>query len=222
MKRYICLYSIFLPALWTALFSCTRQAAVSGETVRNYLTAKELYTSGDLPRAERQLRDLTLGSPSFYQGRLLYAKTLMYQKNRSEAETVLLKLIEDYPCYREAELLYIRLLLGKDDLDGAEKRINSLLSYDSADPRLLYLKARVSQYRDKTADSLRYLQQAALFREEFAGVFLDLGRIYYTHGRNGDAEDSVAAAVRLLPSDSILYRPVRELLKKIRGESNEQ
>jgi tetratricopeptide (TPR) repeat protein len=222
MKRYICMYSIFLPVLWTVLFSCTRQAPVSGETVRNYLAAKELYTSGDLLRAERKLRDFTRGTPSFYQGRLLYAKTLMYREKQAEAETVLLELIEDHPCYREAEMLYIRLLLGRDDLDGAEKRINSLLSYDSTDPRLLYLKARVSQDRDKTADCLRYLQQAALFREEFAGVFLDLGRIYYIHGRNGDADDAVTAALRLLPADSILYRPVRELLIKIRGDNNEQ
>lgn len=222
MKRYICLYFIFLPALWTVLFSCTRQTAVSGETVRNYLAAKELYTSGDLLQTERKLRHFTRRSPSFYQGRLLYAKTLMYREKQAEAETVLLKLIEDYPCYREAEMLYIRLLLGRDDLDGAEKRINSLLSYDSADPRLLYLKARVSQDRDKTADSLRYLRQAVLFREEFAGVFLDLGRIYYIHGKNGDAEDAVTAALRLLPADSILYRPVRELLIKIRGDNNEQ
>ena len=221
MKRQIRECCI-IPLIWVVFASCSRSPEFNEGTVQDYLAAKKLYTTGDLQKAEVKLQRLTVDSPYFYQGRFLLAKTYYYQKKTAMASEVLQRLLQDEPAHRDAELLYIRLLLGQDKIREAESRIDNLLSYDSEDPRLLYLKALTSQSREKTADTLHYLKQASLFAEEFARVYVDLGRIYYIYDRRRDAEKHISTALHLLPENSFMYRPVSELLKKIQGGKNEK
>ena len=195
---------------------------VQEETVREYLEAKQFYRDGKLNEAETILRKLSGNIPAFYQGRFLLAKALFYQNKAAEAESVMRALLKEEPLYREAELLYIRLLINQNNLAGAEERTDKLLSYDTTDPRLLYLKALIAQNRENTSASLQYLRQAVLFEEEFVRVYLDLGRIYYIYNREKEALTILEKAVGLLSPESFLYTPVRELLLKIEGENDEE
>ncbi len=196
------------------LTACTRQAISEDETAA-YLEAKKAYETGDLKHAEENLRQLIPRAPRFYQAHLLLAKSLFYQNKVEEADSVLSGLLKKEPRYREAELLFIRVLIRQEKYEDAEDSVKRLLAYDSSDPRLLYAQALLSDYRNDTADSLFFLKKAALFAEEFARVFIDLGRIYYLYGQDEEANRHLSTAIHLIPEESPLHNPVMQILATI-------
>lgn len=215
-------YSQFITALVyilpVLLLAGCRNGKISEEAVALYLKAKEYYTQGDLDQAESSFREAAAVSDDFYQAEFMLGKTLYFTDKKEEAEELFTRLLRRLPEYREAELFYIRTCMESGKTGEAVRRTEKLLAFDSADPRLLYLRAQLYQLEEDLSASIDYFNKAALFGEEFARVFLDLGRIYYIFGMFEKAEDNVRKSLFLLHEENPLKTPVRKLLVKMEEE----
>ena len=192
---------------------------ITEEHVRSFAGARQVYADGDTAAAEKICREIIKSRKDFDQARLLLARCLFFQERYREAEEQLAALVKRRPAFRDAELLYINLLLETGRSGQAGGMVDALLSLDPLDPRLLYLRALADQADGDLAGALWNLRQAGLFAEEYARVFLDLGRLYYIHRLEGPAFEEIDKALALLPRDSLLRKPVEELKEKMGRET---
>ncbi len=207
-------------AVFLVLTAGCRWRTPDEETVGLYLKAKRSYEAGDLAEAKTLFLRITGESTRFYQARFMLGKTLFFLGEYGEAERQLNRTLRLRPDYREAELYLIRLLMYTGRHEEANARLRRLLAVDSADPRLLYIQATVFHREERLAEALEYLKKSALYGEEFARVFLDLGRLYYLFGREEDAARHLETSLALLPEGSVLARPVEELYSRIRDNGD--
>lgn len=214
---------IFLTLIFPILIIAgCRDDGVSDETLKGYLEAKSIYIEGDLEKAESLFRVVTDTSPEFIQARFMLAKTHFFLGKPEEAKTMLTKLVNKNPDYKEAELFLIRILIQNDELDIAKNRIDRLLTLDSGDPRLLYQRAMIFQREEDITSALEYLKKAALFGEEYARVYLDLGRVYYVYQSDEHALRELGKCLVLLDDNSPLRHPVENLTERIIEEGGGQ
>lgn len=185
------------------------------EILTAYSTAREAYAAGYLSKAEKVCSEILSRAKGFDQARMLLAKSLFFQDRAAEAEEQVRALLEKRPDYREADVLLIRLLLKTDRAAEARARIDNLLSVDPADPRLLYLRSLAAMEQEDLPMALACLKEASLFSDEYAQVFLDLAGLYYVNRLEGPAVRELEKALSLLSSESLLRRPVEELMDKI-------
>lgn len=183
--------------------------------VRRYMKGEDFYLKGQLEAAEAIFHRLAASYSAFYQSRFMDAKALYLLRRSGEAERTLEELVKDYPRYHEAGIWLARIEVERGEFDLADKRLSELLSYDSLDPRLLYLMAEVRRRRGNLNESITYLKKAASYEEEMARVHLDLGRLYYRFGLDVKARTEFDRVLFLLPSQSPLRRPVNVLLSQI-------
>ncbi|MEW5814665.1 MAG: tetratricopeptide repeat protein [Spirochaetota bacterium] len=184
----------------------------------DYLTAKQLYQAWNLDEAEKLLKSILQKDARFHQARFLLAKTLYFNKKISEAEPAFKSLLKKYPAYIEAEIWLSRIEIQKGELKEADSRLKRLLAFDPLDPRLLYQTAQVYLLQDDLKNGLDFLNKAALFRDEFARVFLDLGRIFYQFGLKEQALSELKTCAHLLSEESLLKNPLKDLQEKLTNE----
>jgi tetratricopeptide (TPR) repeat protein len=194
--------------------------SIPEETLKLYLKGKSAYLDGNIDEAESYFEKSVAASPGFYQAKLMLAKSCFYQGDSEVAASLLAELLERRPCFKGAELMLIRIHLEGHELDKAQKRLERLLSYDATDPRLLSLQARVCREQEDLSGALDFLKQACLFSEEYAHMYLELGRLYYQFGRKAKACGQLETALHLLGETSGLRAPVNRLLETIREEMN--
>ncbi len=192
---------------------------IDAEALSNFLQARGSYSKGDLSTAEKEFRRLALNSPSFFQARLMLGKTLFLQEKTTAAEEVLVELLADFPAYREAQLWLLRCLYRSGRLEEAGVRLDALLAYDPQDPRLLYQRALVYEEREELEHALETLSKAALFREEFSRVFLDLGRLYHRFALSDPAVRNLETSLALLPEKSAMRPGVSQILTQLRSQT---
>jgi tetratricopeptide (TPR) repeat protein len=217
--RFRC--GLYLLIVCLASISCGA-IADTGEEVEDshlsaYLRARKHYAAGRFAEAERELRALTAVSPQLFQAELLLAQSLYFQGKSEEAERRLRHLRKANPCYQAAGLWLARLLRHRGEYAQAGEILDTMLRYDPRDPRLLYLRALVYESKGETEESLASLRKAALFREEYARVYIDLGRLYHRLGVRGQALANLETALALLPRTSSMRPGVKRVNERIRS-----
>jgi predicted Zn-dependent protease len=204
----------------TLLLSCSVREITDAQ-LEQYGRGKEAYLRGDLVKAEQTFRGLTKDAPRFYQAGLMLGKTLFFSEKPEEAGGVLAQVVRDHPCYSEAHIWLIRALLDRGETgetEKAEERLDTLLSFNPHDPRLLHLKAAILEERGDIPGALTYLKQTVPAREEYARISLDLARLYYRLGLDGPALEELRVTAALLPEDHALSRPVMTLREKMEDD----
>jgi len=210
----------------------------SGADLNLYLSAKEHYLNGELEDAEKDLMQISgmtqlqngpvktrrsghynrVKGDLFPQAVFMLSKVLYFGGRADEAEELLNILLAGIPRYREAEILLCRIELQRSEYSPVMKRLDRLLAFDASDPRLLYLRALTCRGEGDTAAAIDFLRKASLFGGELALVHLELGRIYNELGQREEALKELSRSSMLLPEESILKKPVVQLLRVIRGD----
>lgn len=208
----------------TLLLSCSVKEITDAQ-LKQYGRGKAAYLRGDLAQAEKVFRPLLTEAPQFYQAGLMLGKTLFFLEKPEEAAGVLVEVVRDHPCYSEAHIWLIRALLDRGETGEtakAEERLDTLLSFNPHDPRLLHLKAAVLEERGDIPGALTYLKLAVPAREEYARISLDLARLYYRLGLDGPALEELQVTAALLPEEHPLIEPVLALQKEIRENAGDE
>jgi predicted Zn-dependent protease len=190
----------------------------SKETLSLYITAKESYQKGFLPQAEKSLSAILKKDPQFHQASLLYGKVLLFDKKAKDAKSVFERLISRYPGYNEARIWLVRSEIEMGLRKEAKKHLTDFLAFDPQDPRLLFMYAQLALLENDYKTGLEYLNKAAVFKEEYAKVHLELGKVYNQFGLTERALAELAFTDNLLSDDSLLKKPVKALIEKIRAE----
>jgi tetratricopeptide (TPR) repeat protein len=209
---------VLLGALLALLLSACAPSKPPDEAVKEYMRGEDFYLRGQVEAAEAIFHRLAGRYHSFFQAHFMDAKSLYLLHREAEAEAELTSLVRDYPEYHEAEIWLVRIQVERRELDAAQVRLARLLSFDSQDPRLLYLMSEVRNDQGKLQESITYLNKAAAYEEEMARVHLDLGRLYYRFGLDGKAVGELNRVLILLPAESPLRAPVKELLTRVQSK----
>jgi tetratricopeptide (TPR) repeat protein len=207
----ICIF--ILPLL---LLGCAAKPP-SQDALKQYMQAEDFYVRGQVEAALAIFSRVARENPDFHQAMFMHAKSLYLLDRSEEAEKTLADLARRAPRYNEARIWLARIWVQRNKTDQAEEMLVDLLGYDSQDARLLYLMSQVKSDQGELQDAIVYLQKAAATEEEMARIHIDLGRIYYRFGFDDKAETELSRALLLLPSNSALERPVRELLTRMTG-----
>jgi tetratricopeptide (TPR) repeat protein len=189
----------------------------SPDALKQYMQAEDFYVRGQVEAASAIFSRVSRENPDFHQALFMHAKSLYLLNRPDEAEKALEDLVARSPRYNEARIWLVRVWIQQSKTVQAEKMLADLLGYDSQDARLLYLMAQVKSDRGELQDAIVYLQKAAATEEEMARVHIDLGRIYYRFGFDDKAGTELSRALLLLPSNSAMEKPVRDLLTRIDG-----
>lgn len=222
-RRMVLRSCIVAACLSATLFvvSCSSNR-IPKSAVKQYLQGEDFYVAGRLQAAAAVFDRLSVRYPSFYQARLMDAKSLYLLHRDEPAETALSKLVHDYPQYHGAQIWLVRVEVERRELTRAQQRLQTLLSFDSHDPRLLLLMSEIRSDQGKYQQAIAYLNKAADSAQELAEVHLDLGRLYYRFGLDGKARSELKTVTLLLPSKSPLRGAVATLLGRLgqggRGE----
>jgi len=216
--------SVRVPLLFSAIYllllllilGCAPKPP-SQEAVKQYMQAEDFYVRGQVEAAAAIFSRVARENPGFPQAAFMHAKSLYLLNRSEEAEKILADLVTRTPRYNEGRIWLARIWLQQDKTAQAEKLLKDLLGYDSQDARLLYLMARVKSEQGHLPDAIVYLRKAAATEEEMARIHVDLGRLYYRFGLDDEAGGELSRALLLLPPNSALLKPVRELLARING-----
>ena len=203
--------------LITAFFSCKKDRIEVNE-INLYTQAKSSYLKGDLLSAENILNNIYTNNKKFYQAGFLLGKTLYLQEKTPEAYSIFTELIKNFPAFNAAQIWLVRTEMQMDYVEKAEKRLKTLLSFDSQDPRLLYLMAGLYKKNNDIKNALSFYQKAELFGDEFAKIFLETGRIYYKFNMNEKALSDLSRCLSLLSGNSPMFKPVETLIDRINKE----
>jgi tetratricopeptide (TPR) repeat protein len=200
-----------LPAILLA--ACSNK--IPDAALTQYMQGEDFYVRGQIEAALAVFTHVAKQTPRFYQASFMEGKSLYLLGRPREAQAVLQELVRKEPRYNEAQIWLARIEIQQGDPAAAEKRIAALLSFDSQDERLLYLMALVKSDQGKLQDAISYLQRAGDAEEELARVHIELGRLYYRFALDDKARTELGRAALLLPTDSSLQGPVRDLLTRI-------
>jgi len=183
--------------------------------IANYLHAEDFYVRGQIEAAAAIFTSVSQKYPTFYQAGFMEAKSLYLLQKSKQAAQVLERLVRRFPQYHEAQIWLAQIEVERGDITAADKRLTTLLGWDSRDPRLLYLMALVRTDQKKLQEAITYLREAEAFGDQLAQVHLELGRLYYRFGLVGKADNELTRARQLLPAGSPLEAPIQQLQKQM-------
>ncbi len=205
MKRLIFTCLSFL-----SLVSCTKTP--NAQTIQLYARASQAYAEGRfLETAEILNRE-----KNFPPALILRAKAEYFSGDFKNAEKSCRRAIKLRPSSFEAKLFLARILREKDDISGAVRLTESLLTDDPQDIRALRLAAELANETGKYDEAAALLDRAAEFSQESAMVLLDRARLRWAAGKGQEALEDLSRAKTMLPRDSLLLRTISNLEKTIR------
>ena len=202
----------------TAVLFCTAILSVSctdtadKETLLLYVRASQAYSQGKFGETAGILRGVKKFPPAL----MLRAKAQYFSGDFEKAEKTCRRLIAFRPSSYEAKLYLARILREKDDLEGAAKLTESLLTDNPQDIRALRLAAELASDAGKNGEAAALLDRAAELSAESALVLLDRARLRWTAGKGEEALDDLSRARAMLPWDTPLLRTINNLENRIR------
>lgn len=188
--------------------------------LQKYQDAKLDYLNGSLEKAQKEFREICEKKPDFFQARFMLGKTLFSRGNATEAESVFKTLVERYPRYHEAETWLVRSLIANDKKEEAAGRLREMLAFDSGDPRLLSLQAKLFGLHEDIPNAMQYYMLSSEYEEESAFNHLELARYYFKFGQTQKALEEIERCLLLSPRESA-FRDAVEILKKTIIEEKE-
>jgi len=210
MKYHITLKMIFTCAVILVLLSCAKEP--DKETVRIYARACEAYAQGKFGETTDILHSVKKFPPAL----MLRAKAEYFAGDLENAEKSCLKLLKVRPSSFEAKLYLVRILREKNDINGALRLVESLLTDNPQDIRALRLAAELAADEGKNDDAAILLDKAAELSAESAMVLLDRARMRWVAGRASEALEDLSRARAMLPWDTPLLRAIINLENTIK------
>ncbi|MDA3811114.1 MAG: hypothetical protein PF518_12400 [Spirochaetaceae bacterium] len=198
-------------------FSCSSKD-IPQEVLADYLIAKKSYESGEVKKANGIFKEISDNYSSFYQARFMYGKTEYFLENMEKSMEIFLEIKNDKTDFFDAAFWYGRLLLQTGNTDLAESEFLRLLSLNSQDPRIMYQLALIKTEKNDISSALDYLKKASLFKEEYAQVFLQEGKIFYSFDLYDKSIDSLNNSLALLPEQNILRPAIITLIEKVKND----
>jgi predicted Zn-dependent protease len=195
------------------LVSC---AAPGAKTAEAYAHAKAAYAEGKIEDALHELVALLARDGSFAPARLLYGRTLYFHRDYENARQVLERLAADRPDSVEASLWLVRTLIQLQKPSDAETILVKLLSVNADDPRLAYQMGLLRETRNDLKSAQEFFQSATLADEDAALVHFESARVYYQLRQNADARTELTRTLAMLGPQSLLRRPMEELLAGVK------
>ncbi|RPJ07145.1 MAG: hypothetical protein EHM28_08180 [Spirochaetaceae bacterium] len=176
-----------------------------------YQNAKLLYLSADYVKAEKSFREISVKQPDFFQARFMLGKALFALGRHAEAETCFFELVSRYPQYHEASIWLARTELLLNKLESAEKRLKNLMAFDSNDPRILSLYAKLCKLKKDHTTAIQYYSLSTQFEYDLALDHLELARYYHEFGLKEKALLEIDKCLLLIPANNALYNSVKAL-----------
>ncbi len=210
MKYHTTLKLIFICAIILALVSCAKDPDT--ETIRIYARASEAYAQGRFGETTDILHRVKKFPPAL----MLRAKAEYYAGDLENAEKSCRKLLKARPSSYEGKLYLVRILREKNDINGAVKLTESLLSDNPQDIRTLRLAAELAADEGKNDDAAILLDKAAELSAESALVLLDRARMRWVAGKAPEALEDLSRARAMLPWDTPLLRAIINLENTIK------
>lgn len=205
MKRLIFTCLCFLP-----LVSCTKTPDT--QTIRLYARASQAYAEGRFSETAEILNREKKFPPAL----ILRAKAEYFSGDFKNAEKSCRMAIKIRPSSFEAKLFLARILREKDNIDGAIRLTESLLTDNPQDIRALRLAAELANETGKIDEAAALLDRAAEFSQESAMVLLDRARLRWVAGKGQEALEDLSRAKAMLPWDTPLLRTISNLERTIR------
>lgn len=177
--------------LWLCILICTACAGSSlptDEGLRLYTEAMKLYQGKQLDEAQIRLEKLRADEPGFFQGRLLLAKAYYFSAQYEQAFKELSDLCSGIHSYTDAEIWLARTELQLDRHKSSEARLKNLLQYNSDNPHILNLLARIYEQNGDMEKAITYYKTAALTEAVLRKNKRQLNSLYTRLGFTG-AED---------------------------------
>ena len=193
------------------LISCKETSDT--EAIRLYAIASRAYAEGKFSETVEILNVEKRFTPSL----ILRAKAEYFSGDIESAERSCRRVLKLRSTSFEAKLFLARILHEKDDLPGAVRLIESLLTDNPQDIRALRLAAELSGESGKNDEAAAYLDRACEFSAESAMVLLDRARLYWVAGKAPQALEDLSRAKAMLPWDTPLFRTIFNLENTIKG-----
>lgn len=215
MKKAIAILSAVLVTF--ALFSCSGKK-VDERALKDYASAKTLYSEGRFPESKALLQAVIARTPSFHQADLLLAKASLFSGDAESAAKRLEALSSRRGGYREAEIWLLRSYLALGRVKDAETRLLALLEYDQSDPRLFSIAGSVYLEKGEEGKALAYYERAIDYGEDLLRDRFEVARLHYRYAQSERAVTELEAILAQSESGSGLHDAAADLLAVIRKE----
>ncbi len=186
------------------------------KTAGAYAHAKASYAEGKIEDALHELAALLARDSSFAPARLLYGRALFFHRDYETARQVLERLAADRPDSVEASLWLVRTLAHLQKPDAAEAILVRLLTVNADDGRLAYQMGLLRENRNDIKGAQEFFKSATLADEDAALVHFELARLCYQLRQNTDARSELTRALTMLGPQSLLRKPMEELLAGVK------
>ncbi|TVQ39126.1 MAG: hypothetical protein EA384_07635 [Spirochaetaceae bacterium] len=204
----------FLPAVGAVTCSVVRSHTPRAAPEALYERALQYYHNGRITAARRLLEQQSASTGRDLRSAYLLGRVLFFDNAAEAAQRVLQRALDRHPCHVDTRRFLARIQISLHDFESAEKNLLLLLSQTSEDPDVLMMLARVAAARGKTAAAIELYRRSILFTERLAEAHIELAHMYRAAGLGQRSDEELKLALRLLPADHPLRRPVMSLLQR--------
>jgi tetratricopeptide (TPR) repeat protein len=180
-----------------AAFAEHARAAVQDPALKD---AGQALFDGDLPQAERLLRDHLAAHPNDAAGVQLLAEVFARLGRHADAETLLARLLAAAPDFDGARFAYADALFRQQRGADAIPHIRRLLAQNPADPAYRNLMAATLGLTGEDAEAIAIYESLLADYPRQPKVWLNYGHALRTVGRRDDAVAAYQRCIALAPS----------------------
>jgi tetratricopeptide (TPR) repeat protein len=198
--------------------ACVRQE-ISEAILSDYSEAKNLYIKGDLDTALQHFCAIKKKAPTFANNLFMIGKIYFFQKKYEEAEKTWTALMDRQPYHMDTVKWLARMYLQENKIEQAEPLVTRALAYNSDDPELLLLFAKVKANVKDYSTAIEFYKKALLFEERLVEAHIDLSDMYRSFGLTERACSELERALGLLDRKSALYDPIHAMYCEIKEDT---
>jgi tetratricopeptide (TPR) repeat protein len=209
---------IMLIAIIILTPACSRQD-ISEAILADYREAKNLYIKGDLDTALQRFLWIKDKTPQFFNNLFMIGKIYFFQKKYADAEKTWTAIINRQPYHMDTVKWLSRMYLQRDNPERAESLITRALTYNSEDPELLLLYAKVKMNVKDYSTAIEFYKKTLLFEERLVEAHIDLCDVYRSFGLSERACLELEKALSMLDEESVLYEPLQAMYREIKEDT---
>lgn len=166
-----------------------------------YVQAVDFYSERNFEKSLECLEACLKNCNSFYQAGLLKAKIFYFENENQKAFKTVDSLVKKYPDYTEARIWKIRLLIGLEKYDEAEKLLDREIGLNGSDWRVYHLYSLLAEKMGLLDERLVMCSKAQKYLEEGRKIYVEAADAWLKLGMRGKALDCLEKARGLNPGD---------------------
>ena len=210
---------VSIVVLVVAVLSSACNRTTNERVVGAYIEAAAAYDAGKLESSLASAKKTLAMDTAFLPALVLVGKASYFLDDDTAAIAALERGVKLSPRSGEAALWLSRAYRAIGRIEDATRTCEILLSSDPANMAALRLAADLALDAGNTAEAYGFLDRAIAAAAEAGLAFADRAALRWASGDREGTFDDLAAAIAVLPRDTVAYKAALELRKSIADRS---